>query len=471
MKQCDIGLIGLAVMGENLVLNMASKGFSVAVFNRTTSVTEQFAAGRAKHLSITPCLTLEDFVAALATPRKVQIMVKAGAPVDAVIEQLIPMLEPGDIIIDGGNSLWTDTQRREKQLRERGLHFFGVGISGGEEGALKGPSIMPGGSPEGWRAIAPIYTRIAAVAEGEACCRHMGTDGAGHYVKMVHNGIEYGDMQLICEAYAVLKAVLNPSAERLAAIFSDWNRGELDSFLIDITGKILARIDPVSGRPLVDMIVDKAGQKGTGKWTVGHATDMAVPLSVIASAVEARILSALKAERVAASHLLSGPPPVAFEGDGQALIDAVHDALYASKIISYAQGFVQLRAASELYQWHLNFEDIAAIWRGGCIIRARFLNRIAEAYRRDPALKNLILDAYFRDILARSQAGWRRVVQLAIEFGVAVPAFSAALAYYDSYRAERLPANLLQAQRDYFGAHTYERIDKPEGEFFHTEWF
>jgi 6-phosphogluconate dehydrogenase len=471
MSQCDIGLIGLAVMGENLVLNMESKGFSVAVYNRTTEVTDKFAGGRAKGKAITPCGSLEEFVAALVKPRKVQIMVKAGAPVDAVIEQLVPLLEPGDIIIDGGNSLWTDTQRREKALRDKGLHFFGVGVSGGEEGALKGPSIMPGGSAEGWKAIEPIYTRIAAVAEGEPCCRHMGTDGAGHYVKMVHNGIEYGDMQLICEAYAILKATLNPSADELAAIFGEWNQGELDSFLIDITTRILGFKDPYSDHPLVDMIVDKAGQKGTGKWTVGHATEMGVPLSVIASAVEARILSSLKSDRVAASKLLPGPVTQPFAGDRKALIDAVRDALYASKIISYAQGFVQLGAASELYQWHLNFGDIASIWRGGCIIRARFLNRITEAYRRNPALKNLILDPYFRDIIVNSQANWRRVVQWAVEYGVAAPAFSAALSYYDSYRAERLPANLLQAQRDYFGAHTYERIDKPEGDFFHTEWF
>ena len=471
MSQCDIGLIGLAVMGENLVLNMESKGFSVAVYNRTTAVTDAFAEGRAKGKNITPCRSLEEFVGALARPRKVQIMVKAGAPVDAVIEQLIPLLEPGDIIIDGGNSLWTDTQRREKYLKEKGLHFFGVGVSGGEEGALKGPSIMPGGSAEGWQAIAPIYTRIAAVAEGEPCCRHMGTDGAGHYVKMVHNGIEYGDMQLICEAYAILKATLNTSADELAAIFAEWNQGELDSFLIDITANIFTRKDPGTGLALVDLIVDKAGQKGTGKWTVGHATEMAVPLSVIASAVEARILSSMKAERVAASQVLPGPTVTPYTGDRQALIDAVRDALYASKIISYAQGFVQLGAASALYGWNLNFGDIASIWRGGCIIRARFLNRITEAYRRDPALKNLILDPYFRDIIVRSQANWRQVVQLAVGHGVAAPAFSAALAYYDSYRAERLPANLLQAQRDYFGAHTYERLDKPEGEFFHTEWF
>jgi 6-phosphogluconate dehydrogenase len=471
MSQSDIGLIGLAVMGENLVLNMESKGFRVSVFNRTTAVTEKFAAGRAQGKNIVPTKTLEEFVQSLAKPRKAQIMVKAGAPVDAVIEQLVPLLEPGDVIIDGGNSLWTDTQRREKALKEKGIHFFGVGVSGGEEGALKGPSIMPGGSKEGWEALAPIYTKIAAVAEGEACCRHMGPDGAGHYVKMVHNGIEYGDMQLICEAYAILKATINPSAAEFHEIFSEWNKGELDSFLIEITKNIFTKNDPETGKPIVDLILDKAGQKGTGKWTVGHATEMGVPLSVIGSAVEARILSSMKDERVEAAKVLSGPSPAAFTGDRGELINAVRDALYASKIISYAQGMVQLGKAGELYGWGLNFEDIASIWRGGCIIRARFLNRITEAYRKNPGLKNLVLDPFFSDILQRTQANWRKAVQTAIEHGVAAPAFSAALSYFDSYRTERLPANLLQAQRDYFGAHTYERIDKPAGEFFHTEWF
>ncbi len=471
MSQSDIGLIGLAVMGENLVLNMESRGFQVSVFNRTTSVTEKFAANRGKGKKIVPTRTLEEFVQSLARPRKAQIMVKAGAPVDAVIDQLVPLLERGDIIIDGGNSLWTDTQRREKSLKERGIHFFGVGVSGGEEGALKGPSIMPGGSKEGWKALAPIYTKIAAVAEGEPCCRHMGPDGAGHYVKMVHNGIEYGDMQLICEAYAILQATINPSAAEFHEIFSEWNKGELDSFLIEITKNIFTKIDPETGTPIVDLILDKAGQKGTGRWTVGHATEMGVPLSVIGSAVEARILSSLKDERVAAAKVLSGPSPAPFAGDRAEFVSAVRDALYASKIISYAQGMVQLGKAGELYDWGLNFEDIASIWRGGCIIRARFLNRITEAYHKNPALKNLVLDPFFSDILQRNQAGWRTAVQTAIEYGVAVPAFSAALAYYDSYRSERLPANLLQAQRDYFGAHTYERIDKPAGEFFHTEWF
>ncbi len=471
MKKCDIGLIGLAVMGENLVLNMESRGFHVAVYNRTTSVVEAFEAGRGKGKNFVFAKTLADFVAALEHPRKAQIMVKAGAPVDAVIEQLIPLMEPGDIIIDGGNSLWTDTQRREKYLKEKGIHFFGVGVSGGEEGALKGPSIMPGGSEEGWKALSPIYTKIAAVAEGEACCRYMGPDGAGHYVKMVHNGIEYGDMQLICEAYAILKATVNPSAEEFHQIFSDWNRGDLDSFLIEITTNIFTKKDPETGTPIVDLILDKAGQKGTGKWTVGHATEMGVPLSVIGSAVEARILSSLKEERVAASAQLPGPSPKPFSGDRAELIVAVRDALYASKVMSYAQGMVQLGAASKLYNWNLNFKDIASIWRGGCIIRARFLNRITDAYQKDPGLKNLILDPFFTNIVTTTQDNWRTAVSTAIEYGVAVPAFSAALAYYDSYRQARLPANLLQAQRDYFGAHTYERIDKPAGEFFHTEWF
>jgi len=471
MNQSDIGLIGLAVMGENLVLNMESRGFKVSVFNRTTAVTEKFAVGRAKGKNIVPTKTLEEFVRSLARPRKAQIMVKAGAPVDAVIGQLLPLLEPGDVIIDGGNSLWTDTQRREKALREKGIHFFGVGISGGEEGALKGPSIMPGGSKEGWAALEPIYTRIAAVAEGEPCCRHMGPDGAGHYVKMVHNGIEYGDMQLICEAYAILKATIHPSAAEFHQIFTDWNKGELDSFLIEITKNIFTKNDPETGRPIVDLILDKAGQKGTGKWTVSHATEVGVPLSVIGSAVEARVLSSMKEERIAASEVFTGPSPDAFSGDRQQLMDAVRDALYASKIISYAQGMVQLGKAGELYNWNLNFEDIASIWRGGCIIRARFLNRITEAYKKNPGLKNLVLDPFFAEILSRTQVNWRKAVQTAIEYGVAAPAFSAALSYFDSYRTRCLPANLLQAQRDYFGAHTYERIDKPAGEFFHTEWF
>ena len=470
MSTCDIGLIGLAVMGENLVLNMESRGFRVAVYNRTTSVVEAFEAGRGKGKNFVFAKSLEEFVGALKKPRRAQIMVKAGAPVDAVINQLVPLMEPGDVIIDGGNSLWTDTQRREKALKEKGIHFFGVGVSGGEEGALKGPSIMPGGSKEGWASLAPIYTKIAAIAEGEACCRHMGPDGAGHYVKMAHNGIEYGDMQLICEGYAILKAALNPTAEEFATIFTEWNKGELDSFLIEITSKIFTKKDPETGKAVVDIVLDKAGQKGTGKWTVGHAVEMGVPLSVIGGAVEARILSSIKDQRMEASKVLHGPAQHPYKGDRTKLIEAVRDALYASKIISYAQGMVQLGKASELYNWNLNFEDIASIWRGGCIIRARFLNRITEAYKKDPGLKNLVLDPFFAEVLNRTQVNWRIAVQTAIEYGVAVPSFGAALSYFDSYRSANLPANLLQSQRDYFGAHTFERVDKPAGEFFHYDW-
>ena len=467
---CDIGLIGLAVMGENLVLNMESKGFTVAVYNRTTAVTEKFAQGRAKGKNIVAAHTLEEFVKSLKRPRKAQIMVKAGAPVDAVIEQLIPLLEEGDIIIDGGNSLWTDTQRREKALAQKGIRYFGVGVSGGEEGALKGPSIMPGGSKEGWEFLAPIYTKISAFVDGESCCRYMGADGAGHYVKMVHNGIEYGDMQLICEAYAILHDVLGLGADELATIFGEWNRSELNSYLIEITATIFGKKDAETGKPLVDLIVDRAGQKGTGKWTVGHAVEMGVPLSTISAAVEARILSSLKEERVSASQHLKGPERVPFPAEKEALIEAVRDALYASKIVSYAQGFVQLGAAAKQYGWELNFGDIATIWRGGCIIRAHFLNRIKQAYELNPGLKNLLLDPYFRDIIENSQQNWRLAIGTAVANGIAVPAFSASLAYFDSYRSARLPANLLQAQRDFFGAHTYERVDKPVGEFFHTEW-
>ncbi len=467
---CDIGLIGLAVMGENLVLNMESKGFTVAVYNRTTAVTDKFAQGRGKGKNIIPAQTLEDFVKSLKRPRKAQIMVKAGAPVDAVIAQLVPLLEPGDIIVDGGNSLWTDTQRREKALAEKGIHYFGVGVSGGEEGALKGPSIMPGGSKVGWESLAPIYTTISAHVDGESCCRYMGADGAGHYVKMVHNGIEYGDMQLICEAYSILSNVLGLEADELAKIFTEWNGGELNSYLIEITSRIFGRKDPETGKAIVDIIVDRAGQKGTGKWTVGHAVEMGVPLSTISSAVEARILSSLKEERVEASKHLAGPAHVPFSGDKQAFINAVRDALFASKIVSYAQGFVQLGAAAKQYGWELHFGDIATIWRGGCIIRAHFLNRIKQAYELNPSLKNLLLDPYFCDILAKTQLNWRTAVAAAVTNGIPVPAFGASLAYYDSYRAARLPANLLQAQRDFFGAHTYERVDKPVGQFFHTEW-
>jgi 6-phosphogluconate dehydrogenase len=467
-NQCDIGIIGLAVMGENLALNMESKGFSVAVFNRTTEVTEKFASGRAKGRNIQPTRTMEDFVGALKRPRKAMIMVKAGAPVDAVIGQLAPLLEKGDVIIDGGNSLFTDTQRRGKELEDRGIHFVGMGVSGGEEGALKGPSLMPGGSRESWEILAPIFRKIAAQVDGEPCCRYMGPDGAGHYVKMVHNGIEYGDIQLICEAYAILKDVLAMQASELADIFAEWNKGELDSYLIEITSQIFRKIDPETGKPLVDMILDKAGQKGTGIWTLQSAIRQSVVISTINAAVETRVISSRKEERVAASKILPQPRARKFRGDRTRLINAVRDALYASKIVSYAQGMELLRAASSEYKWNLNLSDIATIWRGGCIIRAKFLNRIVEAYQRDPDLHNLLLDRYFTKIIRKAQRNWRVAVSTAIKHGVAVPAFSASLAYFDSYRQARLPANLLQAQRDFFGAHTYERIDKPG--VFHTEW-
>jgi len=467
-NQCDIGLIGLAVMGENLALNMESKGFSVAVFNRTTEVTEKFASGRGKGKNIQPTRTMEEFVAALKKPRKAMMMVKAGAPVDAVINQLAPLLEEGDVIIDGGNSLFTDTQRRGKELEGKGIHFVGMGVSGGEEGALKGPSLMPGGSRESWEIIAPIFRKIAAQVDGEPCCRYMGPDGAGHFVKMVHNGIEYGDIQLICEAYAILKAIVEMDAAQLAETFAEWNKGELDSYLIEITSQIFRKIDPQTGKPLVDVILDKAGQKGTGIWTLQAAIRQSVVISTINAAVEARVISSRKEERVAASEILPQPRIRQFRGNRVRLVNAVRDALYASKIISYAQGMELLRAASTEYKWNLNLSDIATIWRGGCIIRAKFLNRIVEAYQRDPTLHNLLLDRYFTKIIRKAQRNWRVAVSTAIKHGVAVPAFSASLGYFDSYRQACLPANLLQAQRDFFGAHTYERVDKPG--VFHTEW-
>ena len=468
VNQCDIGLIGLAVMGENLALNMESKGFAVAVFNRTTEVTEKFADGRAKGKNIKPTRTMEEFVAALKRPRKAMIMVKSGAPVDSVIGQLAPLLEKGDVIIDGGNSLFTDTQRRGKELEDKEIHFVGMGVSGGEEGALKGPSLMPGGSRESWEIIAPIFRKIAAQVDGEPCCRYMGPDGAGHYVKMVHNGIEYGDIQLICEAYAILKDIVEMDAAQLAETFAEWNRGELDSYLIEITSQIFRKIDPQTGTPLVDVILDKAGQKGTGIWTLQAAIRQSVVISTINAAVEARVVSSRKEDRVAASKILPQPRGRKFRGNRARFVNAVRDALYASKIVSYAQGMELLRAASTEYKWNLNLSDIATIWRGGCIIRAKFLNRIVEAYQRDPALHNLLLDRYFTKIIRKTQRNWRVAVSTAIKHGVAVPAFSASLAYFDSYRQARLPANLLQAQRDFFGAHTYERVDKPG--VFHTEW-
>jgi 6-phosphogluconate dehydrogenase len=467
-NQCDIGLIGLAVMGENLVLNMESKGFRVAVFNRTTEVTEKFAATRAKGKNIQPTKTIEELFGALKKPRKVMMMIKAGKPVDMVIGELLPFLEKGDVVIDGGNSLFTDTQRRCKELEGKGIHYVGMGVSGGEEGALKGPSLMPGGPRESWEIIAPIMRKIAAQVDGEPCCRYMGPDGAGHYVKMVHNGIEYGDMQLICEAYAILKDVVGMNDKELAETFTEWNKGELDSYLIDITSQIFRKKDPETGKPLVDVILDKAGQKGTGLWTLQSAIAISVVISTINAAVEARVISSRKDERVAASKILPQPKPKKFTGDRKKLTDAVRHALYASKIVSYAQGMELLGAASKQYNWNLNFGDIATIWRGGCIIRAQFLNCIVDAYKRDANLHNLLLDSYFTGIIKETQENWRVAVSTAAEFGVAVPAFSASLAYFDSYRSARLPSNLLQAQRDFFGAHTYERVDKPG--VFHTEW-
>src|SRR3989441_9500096 len=403
INQCDIGLIGLAVMGENLALNMESKGFSVAVFNRTTEVTEKFASGRGQGKNIQPTRTMEELVAALKKPRKAMIMVKAGAPVDAVIGQLAPLLERGDVIVDGGNSLFTDTQRRCKDLEGKGIHFVGCGVSGGEEGALKGPSLMPGGPRESWEIIAPIFRKIAAQVDGEPCCRYMGPDGAGHYVKMVHNGIEYGDMQLICEAYAIMKNVLGMETPELAEIFTEWNKGELDSYLIEITSQIFRKIDPETGKPMVDVILDKAGQKGTGMWTLQSAIKQSVVISTINAAVEARVISSRKDERVAASKILPQPRVRKFKGNRARFVDAIRDALYASKIVSYTQGMELLRSGSTEYKWNLNLSDIATIWRGGCIIRAKFLNRIVDAYKRDPALPNLLLDRYFTRAIKRAQ--------------------------------------------------------------------
>ncbi|BCM90557.1 6-phosphogluconate dehydrogenase, NADP(+)-dependent, decarboxylating [Abditibacteriota bacterium] len=475
---CDLGLIGLAVMGQNLVLNMESKGFTVAVFNRTTSVTQQLMdewTKVGKHIEAGT--TLEEFVGLLKKPRKVMIMVKAGTPVDAVIAQLLPLLEKGDIIIDGGNSLFTDTLRREKELKEKGIYYIGCGVSGGEEGALKGPSMMPGGDPVAYSFVEPIFTKISAqvvdtlAADGRMapCCTYIGPDGAGHYVKMVHNGIEYGDMQLICEAYALLKNVLGLSAAELHDVFNKWNEGDLNSFLIEITTDIFSRIDPDTGQPLVDVILDKAGQKGTGKWTLQSAQDLGIPVSTINAAVEQRIVSSMLDQRHAASKILPGPDKIEFTGDRDAFIQAVQDALYASKIVSYAQGLALIGAASKEYGWNLSVGNIAAIWRGGCIIRAKFLDRITEAYGRDSQLVNLMLDPFFTDIMAKTQNGWREVIATGAKYGIAVPAFSASLGYYDSYRDARGPQNLLQAQRDYFGAHTYERVDKTGT--FHTDWF
>lgn len=463
----DYGLIGLAVMGQNLVLNIESRGFRVSVYNRTAEVTDAFVAAHpGKRLVGTH--SLPDLVASLARPRRIQLMVKAGAPVDAVLEQLVPLLEPGDIVIDGGNSLYSDTERRDAALAARGLRFVGAGISGGEEGARKGPSIMPGGPASSWELLRPVFESIAARVDGQPCVMHIGPGGAGHYVKMVHNGIEYGDMQLICEAYALLQAA-GFSADEMAAVFDEWNRGELQSYLIQITAKALAQKDEATGAPLVELILDKAGQKGTGQWTLVNAAENAVVVSTINAAVEARVLSSQKAQRVAASRVLQGPQ-APLRVDRAALVAQVHDALYASKVISYAQGLDLMRTMSEKKGWALDLGGIASIWRGGCIIRARFLNRITEAWAADPALPHLSAAPFFRELLNRTQAHWRAVVALAVTHGIPVPAFGASLAYYDSLRSARLSANLLQAQRDFFGAHGYERVDRPAGETFHTRW-
>ena len=454
-------------MGQNLVLNMAGRGLRVAVYNRGVDATRRFVADHAG-LPIAGAETLADFVARLKRPRRILLMVKAGAPVDAVIEQLLPLLAADDIVVDGGNSLYTDTERRDAWLAPLGIRFMGVGVSGGEEGARKGPSIMPGGTASSYDAMRPIFEAIAARADGQPCVVHIGPGGAGHYVKTVHNGIEYGDMQLICEAYALLQAA-GYDAGAAAEVFDGWNRGALQSYLIEITAKALRQRDPDTGRPLVEMIVDRAGQKGTGLWTLLSAVDNGVVVSTINAAVEARVLSSMKDARVAASTQLAGPDS-AWTERGDDFVSKLHDALYASKVVSYAQGMDLLRTMGERRGWGLDLGAIASIWRGGCIIRARFLDRITDAYRGDAALPNLMLAPFFRDVLARSQRGWRDVVALAVRHGTPVPAMSASLGYYDSYRAARLPANLLQAQRDFFGAHGYERIDRPAGETFHTRW-
>ncbi|MFN2218858.1 MAG: decarboxylating NADP(+)-dependent phosphogluconate dehydrogenase [Anaerolineae bacterium] len=470
MEKADIGIVGLAVMGENLILNMESKGFTVACYNRTVSKVKDFVAGRAKGKKIIGAHSVEELVEVLARPRRVMLMVKAGRPVDDFIEQLLPHLAEGDIIIDGGNSYFGDTIRRTRCVEEKGLLYIGTGVSGGEEGALHGPSIMPGGSPEAWPCVKPIFQAIAAkVADGKPCCDWVGRDGAGHYVKMVHNGIEYGDMQMIAESYFLMKHLLGMTPAEMHEVFEEWNEGELNSYLIEITGEILARVDDETGQPMVDVILDTAGQKGTGKWTSQSALDMGAPAPTVAEAVFARFMSAIKEERVAASEVLEGPVP-GYDGDRVAMIEEIRQALYASKICSYAQGFQLMRAAAGEYGWDLDFGGIALLWREGCIIRAQFLERIKEAYDEDPDLANLLLAPYFKRAIDRSQKAWRRVVAVAVENGIPVPAFGSALAYYDGYRNPRLPANVLQAQRDYFGAHTYERVDKPRGEYFHTDW-
>ncbi len=466
--KADIGLIGLAVMGQNLVLNMNDHGFKVAVYNRTTSVVDEFLEGPAKDTLVVGTHALETLVDSLSSPRIVMLMVKAGEVVDQYIDKLVPLLAPGDIIVDGGNSLFTDTNRRTASLKAQHISYIGTGVSGGEEGARHGPSIMPGGDKAAWPTVKPIFQAISAQVDGDPCCEWVGDNGAGHYVKMVHNGIEYGDMQLICEAYQLLSEGLDLSADEMHTIFTDWNKGELSSYLIEITSNILAYKD-TDGLPLVDKILDTAGQKGTGKWTGINALDLGIPLTLIGESVFARCLSAQKSERVKAAQILPKQVP-SFSGDKLIMINAIRDALYAAKIISYAQGFRLMREASKEFNLSLNYGEIALMWRGGCIIRSQFLNDIKQAYVANPDLENLLLADFFIDAMKRADAGWRKAVVMGIELGIPTPAFSSALAYYDGYRTERLPANLLQAQRDYFGAHTYERTDKPRGEFFHTDW-
>ncbi|MFO1443558.1 NADP-dependent phosphogluconate dehydrogenase [Bacillus sp. Bva_UNVM-123] len=467
MSKSQFGVIGLAVMGKNLAMNIESRGYSVSVFNRSPEkTTEMLKETTGKN--ITGTFSLEEFVDSLEKPRKIMLMVKAGLPTDGMIEQLKPLLDKGDILIDGGNTLFTDTQRRNKELSELGFHFIGTGVSGGEEGALNGPSLMPGGQKEAYELIAPIFEDISAKVEGDPCTTYIGPDGAGHYVKMVHNGIEYGDMQLIAESYFILKNVLNLNTDELNEVFAEWNKGELDSYLIEITANIFTKKDEETGKPLVDLILDTAGQKGTGKWTSQSALDLGVPLPLITESVFARFISAMKDERVYASQHLRGPEKQPYSGDKKAFIESVRKALYMSKICSYAQGFAQMKAASEEYGWDLRYGDIAMIFRGGCIIRAQFLQKIKEAYDREANLKNLLLDPYFKEIVENYQHALREMISISVQNGIPVPCFSAALSYYDSYRTATLPANLIQAQRDYFGAHTYRRNDKPG--VFHTNW-
>ena len=469
MKKADIGLIGLAVMGENLVMNMESKGFTVAVYNRTVEKVEKFTEGRAAGKNIIGCRSLEELAANLESPRKVFLMVKAGQAVDDMIEKLIPVLSEGDIIIDGGNSHFPDTIRRTEYVESKGMFYIGTGVSGGEEGALNGPSMMPGGSPEAWPSVKPIFQAICAkVEDGSPCCDWVGENGAGHFVKMVHNGIEYGDMQLICEAYQLMRDLLGLSDDEMHEVFKKWNETELDSYLIEITRDILAYKD-TDGSPLVEKILDTAGQKGTGKWTGIAALDEGVPLTLIGEAVFARCLSAMKEERVDASAVYARSIP-AFEGDKEAMIENIRKALYAAKIISYAQGYTLMRTAAKTYGWNLNYGGIALMWRGGCIIRSVFLGKIKEAYDKNPELSNLLLDPYFKETVENLIPAWREVCAAAVKYGVPAPAMTSALSYFDGYTSERLPANLLQAQRDYFGAHTYERLDAPRGQVFHTNW-